>query len=176
MGVSITYVTAEPVPSAVKAAVLKQTKAIVRGHLWWCESLNFFDFKGREKHLSGDTKLFLGGYSGPDGRMVDVEMADDAFMTIRDVRFIFKHLAEWSRVHGLTWVLDVEGGEVGRIADGKVSPELERFVDGLWAIAAFDSDDPEAMLAGMEDEMAASAAGEDDASKAAAIDGKYADR
>jgi len=76
--------------------------------------------------LTGDTKLFIVemGDDTDDEDEFDGESAfdDDQFMGFHDARFVLLTLAEWSRVHGVSWVVEMAGEEVARVAGGWIEP------------------------------------------------------
>ncbi len=68
MGVSLSYRTAAPVATKVKAAILADAERINVERNWWCEGIIFFEERKGAKRLTGDTKLFFaaGIYSDED--------------------------------------------------------------------------------------------------------------
>lgn len=172
MGVSLGYVSSSPVDDQTKAAIRADADTANDSHTWWCEGITFYDNDHKPDYLTGDSKLFLLGYSTDDGEMVEVDPADDCFMAARDARRIVERLCEWSNQYGVDWELDVEGGPVGQVIKGKPSSEFEGFLSSLPLIAMADSDDPDALLAMDEPDSSDS----NDDQRAAAIDKKYASR
>jgi hypothetical protein len=116
MGVSLTYQTTKPVKAAIKNAILAEVARINPAREWWSESLIFFEVKRRAKGptpLTGDTKLFRADEADDD---------DDEFMGYRDAAFIVQQLVRWSHEHGIDWVLEMVGADVGTITAGAVEP------------------------------------------------------
>ncbi|MFO1485717.1 MAG: hypothetical protein U1F71_20310 [Verrucomicrobiaceae bacterium] len=107
---------------------------------WWCESFCFYEDPQLKNHLVGNTKLFLNGYTAPSGQYVQVDPDEDCFMAAEDAQFIIDQLAEFSRQHGIQWVVDLEGAELGTIAGGIVPAELTSMLMELKAIAPPDCD------------------------------------
>jgi uncharacterized protein YjbI with pentapeptide repeats len=112
MAVSLSYRTTDSVPVEVRKAILAAARQLNRQRPWWGEGLVFFTDPKWRGYLTGDTKLFRS--RGGD--------EDDQFMAFHDARFILLTLARWSREHGLSWVVEMEGEEVGRIAGGTITP------------------------------------------------------
>ena len=127
MGVSLSYHTTEPVPAEARKAIEADARRLNTDRPWWCENLIFYKDKKRAKHLTGDTKLFIVGMGddiddeeeGADG---EAAFDDDQFMGFHDARFILLTLAEWSRAHGVSWVVEMAGEESARVAGGRIDP------------------------------------------------------
>ncbi len=135
---SLSYLTAEKVNKSIKDAILAETSAVRRD--WWCESIIFFDDRKAEGKLSGDTKLMLLGYGTAKGKYVEVDPEDDAFMASRDASYIVEQLAKWSKVHGISWLVEeTDMGLGGTIADGRVDAGVEQV---LHAFATMFDDQP----------------------------------
>ena len=134
MGVSLSYVTTEPVAADVRKTIEADAKRLNKQRPWWCENLMFYKDKKRAKHLTGDTKLFIVGIGDDiddddddiddDDEGADGEAAsdNDQFMGFHDARFILLTLAQWSRAHGVSWVVEMAGEEVARVSGGRIEP------------------------------------------------------
>jgi hypothetical protein len=126
MGVSLSYQTTKPVSAAVKKAILADAARLNVERSWWCENFIFFEAAKRKKKgptpLTGDTKLYLPGYTWQRG-YVEVEFEDDQFMAERDTAFIIQQLVKWSRKHSINWTVSMAGVELGAITNGEVQPE-----------------------------------------------------
>ena|GEM_PF-7049295 len=126
MGVSLTYITTEPVTAPVRKAIEADAKRLNKQRPWWCENFIFFKHREQPKHLAGDTKLFIVGMGDDldeeDSDGGEAAFEDDQFMGFHDARFILLTLAEWSRVHGVFWVVEMAGTEVARVAGGRIEP------------------------------------------------------
>lgn len=127
MGVSLTYITTEPVAPDVRKAIEADAKRLNKQRSWWCENLIFYKDKKRAKHLTGDTKLFIVGMGDDiedDEEESDGEAAfdDDQFMGFHDARFILLTLADWSRAHGVSWEVEMAGEPVARVSGGRIEP------------------------------------------------------
>jgi hypothetical protein len=125
VGVSLSYTTTAAVTAKVRAAIFADTARVNGERRWWCEGITFFKDPKRSKHLTGDTKLFYPGcYSDPEEEagLTEVDADDDTFMGFRDAAFIVRLLMCWSNDHGVNWVLEMAGGEVGTVVSGQVQP------------------------------------------------------
>lgn len=128
MSVSLSYVTTEPVSPAVRKAIEADAKRLNTERSWWCENIIFYKHPKKSKHLTGDTKLFNIGLDElfedddevPEEDSGDLD--DDQFMGFYDARFILFTLAEWSRVHGVSWDVEMAGAAVATIHAGKIEP------------------------------------------------------
>jgi hypothetical protein len=127
VGVSLTYISTEPVAAEVRKAIEADAEQLNKGRPWWCENITFFKHRQRPKHLAGDTKLFRG--LGDDvlddedeNAAAEVEFDDDQFMAFHDARFVLLTLARWSEQHGVAWVVEMSGSVVARVAGGRVEP------------------------------------------------------
>lgn len=131
MSVSLSYRSCLPVNAAAKAAIVQEAGRLNSEREWWCEGINFFDHPEYRGLLSGDTKLFLVGYSTSDGGYVEVDADDDCFMAAREVVFLVETLADWSRKYKVNWLLACEGGTVGDIKDGVATPSIQEVAESL---------------------------------------------
>lgn len=167
MGVSLGYISSDTLAADIQTAVKADAERINEQRRWWCEPLSFFQCPDHENKLAGATKLFLPSYSTDDGGYVEVDPADDCFMAARDAQFIIEQLARWSGQHDITWRLELEGSEIGSVANGEVGADLMEMVHQLPLLGL---EDPEAAM------METGTANLDDDERAAAIDQQYASR
>lgn len=140
MSSSVSYRTAAPVSADTRAAIVLAVQKHNAARDWWCESFCFYEDPKLENHLLGNTKLFLNGYTTPSGQYVEVDPDEDCFMAAEDAQFIIDRLAEFSRQHGIQWVIDLDGAELGTITDGVVPEELTSLLIELKTVAPPDSD------------------------------------
>ena len=127
MGISLTYITTEPVAAPVRKAIEADAKRLNTQRAWWCENIIFFKHRERPKHLTGDTKLFITDFGDDaedeDGAAAgDAAFDDDQFMGFHDARFILLMLAEWSQAHGVSWEVEMAGEPVARVSGGRIEP------------------------------------------------------
>lgn len=52
-------------------------------------------------------------------------------MVAREVAFLIETLADWSRKHGVNWLLECEGGTVGEIKNGVATPGVQEVIESL---------------------------------------------
>ena len=142
MGVTLGYRTTEPVAEEVRAKILDEAYELVppRGW-WWAESLSFLDPDEEEdRTLAGVSKISWPGYTIAAGEFVEIDDADDELMAYLDTRFIVEQLCRWSREHGLTWVVDCVGEELGTVQGGECDEDLQEALDGF--ASGTDLNDP----------------------------------
>jgi hypothetical protein len=121
MGVSLSYWSVQKPPRDVVGAIKEDADRINATRQWWSERLRFFDWKGHEGHLAGDTKLMPLAYFG------QIDDDENAFMAARDVFFILAQLKIWWEKHGIDWRIDCEGQE-GFIIGGELDSSAQQLV------------------------------------------------
>lgn len=129
MSTSISYISASNVPPAVRTAIMAESQLINRD--WWCESIAFFEDPSAREQLSGNTKLFLLGYSRQDGSFVELDPEADAFMAWRDAMFITQQLAIWSAKYKFKWLLECEGEPCGQISEKGPDESVKQFIQAI---------------------------------------------
>ena len=128
MGVSLSYSTTEPVRPEVRKAIEADARRLNTERDWWSENLIFYRDRARPKHLTGDTKVYLGlgddlfDEDGEGEETSEADFEDDQFMGLYEARFIVLTLARWSKEHGVSWVVEMAGEEMCRVAGGAVQP------------------------------------------------------
>ena len=147
MGVSLSYTSTPDINRDQRSSILSEAREVNGRRQWWCESINFFDDPNNPNRLSGDTKVFLTGYTADDGSYVEVDPTHDTIMALRDISVIVDSLRRWSEQYGVSWQLVMEGQNAGAISDGQIDPDVEVFLDGMRemavALGAVDVSDAE---------------------------------
>lgn len=141
MSVSMSYVTRESVPEDVKKSIQSEAQKLDSGHDWWCESICFFDNPRFPDRLCGDTKLFLMGYTTDTGDYIDVDVDEDNLMAASDALFIIDHLCRWSKEHGISWDVIVEGEKIGTIENGEAGKYLKEYFEEMKETSSIPPDE-----------------------------------
>ena len=143
MSLGLAYISVEEVSADIQESVRGDTRTINTTRHWWSDPIEFFDWPGFEGKLAGISKLFLFGYSTPNGNYIQIDPGDDCYMAARDARFILRTLTAWSDRFEIQWQLKYDDHEFGRIADGVIHDDLFIAVNELLVIG---SEDPLAVL------------------------------
>src|SRR5262245_11495856 len=128
------YTTIEPVQESVAAQVVAAAGVLMQKRDWWAEPLSVAQDE-KSKKLIGDTRLFLGDYSLPNGGYVVVPQDEEFLLVWGDAKFIVARLSEWSAKFNLSWRLEMDGNEVGEITGGQPSPRLIQLLDGIYSVS-----------------------------------------
>jgi hypothetical protein len=109
MSFTFHYTSIEPVSERVTAQVSADARDLRKSFDWWAESLSI-ELDQDSKHLSGGTRVMLGGHDS-----VRVTEPEDNLMMCHDMRQIVKALVRWSQSYSITWNLSVAGHDIGRV-------------------------------------------------------------
>lgn len=152
MSVSISYYS----QSSVSVHLSEQLKAEADGlaHQWWNECMTFFDDPTGAGRAYGNTKIFLLGYTTPEGDFIDVPPDDDSAMAWRDAAFITEQLEKWSRAHGISWQVVCEGSIMGAIVEGQRDRSLSDFLASMREICEFEEPLTQERMSRMETQHA----------------------
>jgi hypothetical protein len=130
MGVTLLYMTVQPVPRAESETILADVIAAVRDarQPWLrCEPLHLVP--GPDGRLQGWSKL--NPFPHPDDRAEAARYPDAE----NDLMFLLGQLRRLSQEHAVTWEFSVMGENLGRIVDGVCEPGLE---DGIEALGSLE--------------------------------------
>jgi hypothetical protein len=118
VGVCLYFTMREAAPKPVEAAIRSELVSLLRGQHWFlCEPPWFFPPEEGQP-LRGRTKL-----------NVDPPPAEAAAFDERepdDIQAIVTALEGWSERYGVSWVLDIDGWQQGRIKRGRCGWCLRR--------------------------------------------------
>lgn len=142
----VRYSTAEPVPTAARAALQLESELVADRRDWWCEALVFYRDPERPGHLVGSMRLLVTAYGALED-YVEVDPVEDRFMASRDLAFLLETFAGWSREHGVAWSVDLGDGTEGRVSAEGADPALRAAVAELAEDAGLDPSDAPALEA-----------------------------
>lgn len=157
MGVCLAYQTGSELAPEIRVQILREAEKINAGRRWWCEPIIFDVRTDGAGRLSGDTKVFLPGYTSK-GEYVEVDFEEDSFMACHDALFIMARLEDWARRYSLVWELELEG-PIGTISAEGADDAVQEIRSILAQQSGYDLANPSANDA-----------------RVAAIDTKYASR
>src|SRR5262249_23548203 len=129
MGVVMHYKSASPVDESVRRQIIDESTTLESRRDWWTEPIWFYSEPLSSGELAGRTKINPPDvFTSSDGETLAVDSRDGWFMVYADVRFIVAQLCDWSRQHGLGWMVSCDGEEAGRIERGSADEALNEFL------------------------------------------------
>lgn len=126
---------------------MQELNALNGTRTWWAEGICLYDHPDSPRHIFGDTKLFLVGYSTNDGGYREVTPRHDIAMAYRDGRFLVRTLWRVSQKHKLTWRLEIEGELSAVIQSGSLPRSARLQLFGLAVFARIMARSPSFWLA-----------------------------
>ncbi len=134
MGVTLDFVSAEPVPSSVRDAVIAASHRVDPEQPWLrCEPPNVsLDDDG--ERLSGFSKLNLMPDPGEKAEYDDPTKP-------HDLDVLIQILCDWSRQFGIDWHLEMMDEPFGEILGGKCPPEVSERIQAITALGDLDPGD-----------------------------------
>ena len=134
MGVTLTYQPIEAPTPESSSQIFNEAQKVAEEREWWCEPLWFLSPEG----LEGATKIFLPGYSTNDGGYIEVDAEEDSLMAAYDAQFILEALSGWSKRFSVTWLIGIDGEEIGTVSMDGPDPMLIGIVAAVATNGASD--------------------------------------
>jgi hypothetical protein len=129
VSVSLSYRTRADVTAADRARALTAAAGVAARHEAWVEGLRFWPAEG-DGRIEGATQVRLVVWLAPDEEHREVEPADEALMSAREIRHVVAALG----ATGLDWELSY-GEPIGAIAGGAPDAKLAAWLATLPAIS-----------------------------------------
>ena len=155
MSFTFGYDTTEPVEPGVREAILVDAEKVNAGRNWWRSAIRLGEWKRKPGHLAGASDLVLGSYTDSNGEWIQFDVDEEQFMAGRDADFIIEQLERWSREHGVSWTLSMDGEEMCVLANGKLDPESRDMIRSLFEPTDPDSSNLVTTIADPEERAAA---------------------